>query len=165
MATAASSSRPDAPLRHDRRGVRPALWRPRPARCPWDAAARLLSAVVVVAASTVPSSARAQQQVVHTDKLKHAGASAAIVDAVWLAAALLDQPLPVRLGASVVVGAAAGVGKELYDLAGYGTPDVDDLLFDAYGIGLGVGVALVVEVIAHDLLQSVDEDTGALPEP
>lgn len=123
-----------------------------------------MSAVVVVAALTVPSSARAQQ-VVHTDKLKHAGASAAIVDAVWLAAALLDQPLPVRIGASVVVGAAAGVGKELYDLAGYGTPDVDDLLFDAYGIGLGVGVALVVEVIAHDLLQSVDEDTGALPDP
>lgn len=120
--------------------LRPVFRRPRPALCP-----SLVAALALV--SSTPLSA----QEVHTDKLQHAGASAGIVDVVWLAAALLDQPLPVRLGASVVVAAAAGLGKEGLDLAGYGTPDVADLVFDGLGIGLGVAVALVVEALHNEL--------------
>ncbi len=87
--------------------------------------------------------ARAQQ----TDKLLHASASAAIVDVVWVTAAVCDQPLPVRVAASVGMAAAVGVGKELVDAAGFGTPDAADLLFDAFGIGVGVAIALVVEAL------------------
>jgi hypothetical protein len=87
--------------------------------------------------------ARAQQ----TDKLLHATASAAIVDVVWGTAAVCDQPLLVRVVASVGTAAAVGVGKELVDAAGFGTPDAADLLFDAFGIGVGVAIALVVEAL------------------
>lgn len=86
---------------------------------------------------------RAQQ----TDKLLHASASAAIVDVVWVTTAACDQPLPVRVAASVGTAAAVGVGKELVDAAGFGTPDPTDLLFDAFGIGVGVAIALVVEAL------------------
>ncbi|MDP2341322.1 MAG: hypothetical protein Q8O67_10205 [Deltaproteobacteria bacterium] len=88
------------------------------------------------------TSATAQTQ---GDKLLHAGASAAVVDVVWAGCAALDQPLWVRLSAGVAAGAAAGLGKEGLDLAGFGTPDVGDLVFDAFGIGLGVAIALLVE--------------------
>ena len=125
---------------HDAGGEihRPVAARPRPSWCPAAA-----TAIAIVLTTSLP----AQAQQTHSDKLLHAGASAAIVDAVWCAAALLEQPLPVRIGASVVVAAAAGIGKEGLDLAGFGSPDVADLLFDAFGIGLGVGIALVVEVL------------------
>lgn len=103
--------------------------------------------VLALLSSSTPAAAQEAQ----TDKMLHAGASAGIVDVVWLAAALLDQPLPVRLGASVVVAAAAGLGKEGLDLAGYGTPDAADLVFDGLGIGIGVAVALVVEALHNDL--------------
>ena len=117
----------------------PARRRPRPARCPalWTLFALWLLA----------PNARAQQ----TDKLLHASASAVIVDVVWASAAMCQQPLPVRVAAAVGVAAAAGVGKELVDAAGFGTPDAADLLFDAFGIGVGVALALVVEALwPHD---------------
>ena len=104
--------------------------------------------------------AAAQTQV---DKLLHAGATAAVVDVVWASCACADQPLWVRISASVAAGAAVGVGKEGLDLAGFGTPDVADLLFDAFGIGLGVAIALVVQTLtaapadlAHTLATTSD---------
>ena len=131
--------------------LRPAPRRPRPAFCP-KVAALLFAALL----SSSPASA---QQQLHTDKLLHAGASAGIVDVVWLAAALLDQPMPVRVGASVAVAAAAGLGKEGLDLAGYGTPDVADLAFDA--LGIGVAVALVVEAMHNN---TATDEQGVVPE-
>ena len=114
---------------------------------------------MIFAAATLLLSSPSSAQQVQTDKMLHASASAGIVDVVWLAAALLDQPVPVRLGASVAVAAAAGLGKEGLDLAGYGTPDVADLAFDAMGIGVGVAFALVVEA-----LHQQQANSGALPD-
>ena len=104
---------------------------------------KLLSLVCLLALLS-SSKAAAQTQ---ADKLLHAGASAAIVDVVWAGCACLDQPLWVRLGAGVAAGVAAGLAKEGLDLAGFGTPDVDDLVYDGLGIGLGVAIALVVEAL------------------
>ena len=94
-------------------------------------------------AQTSPPSQAPRQ--IHTDKLLHAGASAAVVDVVWAGMAAADQPLWARLGVSVASAALVGLGKEAADLAGFGTADGADLLFDGFGIGLGVAVALLVE--------------------
>ncbi len=99
----------------------------------------------VLLALTVSNASHALPQ--HTDKLLHAGASAAVVDVVWFGCALLDQPVWVRIVAGASAGAAVGVGKELADLAGLGTPDASDLLFDAFGIGIGIAIGLVVQTL------------------
>jgi hypothetical protein len=130
------SAAPSSPQIVSARIVRRAQRRPRASCC-------LASATLLALCLLAPSQARAQQ----TDKLLHASASAVIVDVVWASAALCEQPLAVRLGAAVGVAAAAGVGKELVDAAGFGTPDAADLLFDAFGIGVGVALALVVEAL------------------
>ena len=103
------------------------------------------SGLLLICALLAAPTALGQQT--HGDKLLHAGASAVVVDVVWAGCAALDQPLWVRLSAGVAAGAAAGLAKEGLDLAGFGTPDGADLLFDAFGIGLGVAVALVVETL------------------
>jgi hypothetical protein len=101
---------------------------------------------------------RAQDRplVVHTDKVLHAAVSATIVDAVWVSAAALEQPIEVRLALAVGVGALAGISKETADLAGFGTPEVLDLVFDGFGIAVGVAVALVAEVVARDLARDAE---------
>jgi hypothetical protein len=50
---------------------------------------------------------------------------------------------------AVSTGAAVGIGKELYDAACGGDPDAADLIYDAFGIGAGVGVALAVEAVVR----------------
>jgi hypothetical protein len=84
------------------------------------------------------------------DKLAHFAASLVVTDAAWATAAALDAPLWGRalLGASA--GAVSGVAKELVDLAGCGTPSLGDLVYDALGVGAGVGFALAVEAILRD---------------
>lgn len=90
------------------------------------------------------------------DKVAHFAASLVITDAAWATAAALDAPLWARAAAGVSAGAAAGIAKELVDLAGCGTPSLGDLAYDALGIGAGVGFALAVEAI---LLRGATEDT------
>lgn len=121
---------------------------------------RLLLAGVVLGVGS-PSAAQ-ERSVNHTDKVMHAAASALIVDAVWLSASLFDQPLVVRAGAGVGVAAAAGLAKEAADAAGFGTPDVADLVFDAFGIGIGVAIALVVETVAAKNVDESDDEVGEL---
>jgi hypothetical protein len=90
-----------------------------------------------------------------TDKLLHFGASAAIVDVTWAGLALLDAPLWQRVVGGVAVAAAAGLAKESADALGAGTPSWGDLVWNAYGIGAGVGFALVAESIARTLAVEV----------
>ena len=135
------AARPIASRRHHA----PDVGCPRTALCPFLSGHRWLLAFVVALSSS--NSAQAQTQ---TDKLLHAGASAAVVDVVWAGCAVVDQPLWVKLAASVGAGVVVGVGKEGYDALGFGDPDVNDLLFDGFGIGLGVALALVVETMVKD---------------
>lgn len=81
------------------------------------------------------------------DKLEHFGANVVVVDGVWAVAAFLDEPLWVRIVLACAAGAAVSLGKEGYDLAGYGDPSLGDLTYDAFGIGAGVGAALAVEAV------------------
>jgi hypothetical protein len=82
------------------------------------------------------------------DKVEHFGANVVIVDSVWAAAAFLDEPVWVRIVLACAAGAAVSLGKEGYDLAGYGDPSLGDLVYDGFGIGAGVGFALAVEALA-----------------
>jgi len=42
---------------------------------------------------------------------------------------------------------SAGVAKELWDLAGHGDPSFKDLAWDCIGTGVGVGLALGVDLL------------------
>lgn len=138
-----------------------------PRRCPRTGLCPLVS-VLCALTLTASSSTQAQEpptqtpqavqpvQPVQTDKLLHAGASAAVVDVAWAACAAADQPLWVKLAVSVSAGVVVGLGKEGADALGFGTPDVHDLLFDGFGIGLGVAVALIVETMARPSDRTAD---------
>ena len=95
-------------------------------------------------ASTAP---RGLDDLGGSDKLLHAGAAATITAATWSAAAAVDAAMPMRLAAGVGVGVVAGLAKEAVDLGGFGTPSLGDLVYDGFGIALGVAVALVVETL------------------
>lgn len=130
------------------------------APCPRTFSCPALSGVAL-ALSLLAGPARAQ--VTHQDKLLHAGASAVVVDVAWAGAAALEQPLWVRIVAGVSAGVVVGVGKEAVDLAGFGTPDVADLLFDGFGIGLGVALALLAEVTLDRHGRVTDDVAGPAP--
>lgn len=85
------------------------------------------------------------------DKVLHFGASLVVTDAVWALAGSLDAPVWARATSSIVAAAAVGIGKELVDVAGLGDPSAGDLVYNALGIGAGVGFALAAEaVLARD---------------
>ncbi|MFO0604220.1 MAG: hypothetical protein U0324_13645 [Polyangiales bacterium] len=79
------------------------------------------------------------------DKALHFTASALIAGGGYaLGAGCFEATAPrVLLGAGL--GLAAGVGKELVDLAGYGDPSWRDLAWDALGVGVGVTAAWLVD--------------------
>ncbi len=83
------------------------------------------------------------------DKMQHFGASLVVTDAAWAGAAALDAPLWGRALVAISAGAVVGVGKETYDAACGGDAEVADLIYDAFGIGAGVGFALAVEAVVR----------------
>ncbi len=95
------------------------------------------------------------------DKALHFTASAVIAGGCYaLGAALFDDTWP-RVTLGVGVGLAAGVGKELIDLAGYGDPSWRDLTWDALGVGVGAlaawGVDMAVRALRAPPPQPVDD--------
>jgi hypothetical protein len=85
-----------------------------------------------------------------SDKVLHAGVCGAITLAGYGAMAALDAPLAARIGAGAGAAIVAGLAKEGADAAGFGTPSLGDLAFDALGIGAGIGVALAVDAVVRD---------------
>jgi uncharacterized protein YfiM (DUF2279 family) len=79
------------------------------------------------------------------DKRLHAGISAGL----GAGAYALSVPLVERRSARAAIGFAAafslGIAKELYDLAGAGTPSGRDLAWDAAGALAGVGAAALLD--------------------
>lgn len=72
------------------------------------------------------------------DKLGHIKMCAGIA----LVASLLTTP---QIGFSVAM--TVGVGKELWDLCGFGTPEWADLLADLVGAIIGTGVAMCIKCL------------------
>lgn len=75
------------------------------------------------------------------DKVRHAGASAAIQLMGFGLLRLSGASARASLVGATVVTAAAGIGKELRDARGNGTPSARDLVWDGIGILAGTGLA------------------------
>lgn len=91
------------------------------------------------------------------DKWMHFGASAALAAGGYaVGAAIWEEPEPaLALGAGIALG--VGIGKELYDLVGYGHPSWRDLAWDVAGTGVGLLLAWAI----HRALAPDDSATVA----
>lgn len=108
--------------------------------------ARHLAALSVVGLLAVPSAVRAEEgRVLGRDRLLHVGATFGLGLAGYGLGALASESLGLRLGLGLGLPLAAGLAKELADLAGLGRPDVWDLVADFVGAALGALVAWAVE--------------------
>jgi uncharacterized protein YfiM (DUF2279 family) len=97
------------------------------------------------------------------DKFAHFGVSTAIASAAYGTAWALGSPNSLQRavwGGSIAL--AAGAGKELTDLAGYGTPSWKDFAWDAIGTATGVAVMILVD---HLVTPSHGTRTAAVGTP
>ena len=83
------------------------------------------------------------------DKALHFSASALLAGGGYALGAWGFEATYPRLLLGAGVGLAAGVGKELVDLAGYGDPSWRDLAWDALGVGVGVTAAWLIDRAAQ----------------
>lgn len=112
---------------------------------------RALAAFVAcsVLAAAAPARAREPDPWFGPDKALHFGASAAIsASGYGIGTALWpDRTRPLVLGAGL--GAAAGVGKEVLDLAGFGEPSWRDLAWDGIGVVVGLALAWSIDLLVR----------------
>lgn len=111
------------------------------------ARARVVAVSAGLACALVAGDAAAQSgdDWLGADKALHFTASALAAGGGYGLAAVAWQAPSVRVFVAAGVGIAAGVGKELIDLAGYGDPSWRDLAWDALGVGVGVTVAWLID--------------------
>ncbi|WP_437672716.1 hypothetical protein [Sorangium sp. So ce131] len=76
------------------------------------------------------------------DKALHFFASAALAGGGYTLGALATDEIPGRLAVGAAVALGAGLAKEVFDAAGYGTPSWRDLAWDALGTSAGLGLSL-----------------------
>ncbi|MET0341764.1 MAG: hypothetical protein ABW252_12240 [Polyangiales bacterium] len=79
------------------------------------------------------------------DKALHAGLSAALAAGGYAASVPLFEPRPARAACGVALSLTLGAAKELYDLAGHGTPSARDFTWDVIGALTGASVATLVD--------------------
>jgi putative lipoprotein len=80
------------------------------------------------------------------DKALHFGFSAAISGLGYGGTALFTEDRAVRIVVGASLGLAAGITKELLDLAGFGQPSWKDLVWDVAGVAVGVVLSWVLDV-------------------
>lgn len=100
-------------------------------------------ALVVVIASA--ANAQVGDEWLGPDKALHFTASAGIAGVTWAGVTFVSDELWVRVVTSTAVALAAGLGKELLDLAGLGQPSWKDLAWDALGTFTSVVTALLLD--------------------
>jgi len=79
------------------------------------------------------------------DKALHFGATVTIATAGYGGAALVTDDRTKRVVAGASLAMAAGIGKELWDLAGHGDPSWKDLTWDVIGTATGVLTARAID--------------------
>lgn len=104
-------------------------------------------AIALVAAVVVASPARAADPDPWwgPDKALHFGLSAGIAGLGYGVTSAFTESRPVRIAVGASLGLAAGIGKELLDLAGLGTPSWKDFTWDVIGTATGVLLAFVID--------------------
>lgn len=111
---------------------------------------RLLPLLLVTVLLSLPQRATADPDPWFAkDKMLHFGVSAALAAGGYaVGTAVWDDRAPAVLtGAGVAL--AAGVGKELLDLAGYGHPSWRDLAWDVVGTGAGLLLAWGIDSLVR----------------
>ena len=94
-----------------------------------------------------PAAARDRDSWTGDDKLLHFSASAVLAGLGYGVSSLFVSPRPARAATGAGAALTFGVGKELYDLSGYGTPSWRDLTWDVVGTGVGTAIALGVDLL------------------
>jgi len=84
-----------------------------------------------------------------TDKTLHFGVSAGIAAASYAASAAIFDARGHALLVAGGISLAAGAGKELLDLAGYGTPSWKDFVADMAGTVVGLAIAWSVDLLVR----------------
>ena len=107
---------------------------------------KLCTFTLAACAATTPAFAQEADPWFGADKALHFTVSASISGAAYGLSGLDFTTRPPRFVFGVGLALAAGVGKELYDLAGYGDPSWRDLAWDALGAGVCVLVAWLVDL-------------------
>ncbi len=83
------------------------------------------------------------------DKFLHFTASALIASGSYGLSTFAVDPPGYRAAIGAGVGLSAGVGKELFDLGGFGQPSWKDLAWDVFGVSVGVGLAIAIDYAAR----------------
>jgi putative lipoprotein len=111
--------------------------------------AATVAGVVVAARLVAPAgpacAADADDPWLGRDKALHFGASATIAGGGYGVAALIWDDTGPRLAGGGALAAAAGLGKELYDLGGPGDASWRDLAWDAIGAATGLAIAWTID--------------------
>jgi putative lipoprotein len=79
------------------------------------------------------------------DKALHFGFSGALAIGGYGAATAFSESSSVRLGYGASVALLAGVGKELWDASGHGTPSLRDFTWDLVGIAVGLAICWALD--------------------
>ena len=108
-----------------------------------------LAALAALACALAPGRAQAvdDDPWLGRDKALHFGASAVIAAGGYGVSSLFFESRGARLGIGAGLGAAAGIGKELYDRAGNGRASWKDLTWDAAGIATGLATAWAIDLL------------------
>jgi len=85
------------------------------------------------------------------DKALHCTLSAVIAGAGYGVTALFTNDIRLRTAFGGGVALAAGAGKELLDLAGYGDPSWKDFTWDVIGTVIGLGIAISIDVAVRSI--------------
>ncbi|AGP40242.1 hypothetical protein [Sorangium cellulosum] len=76
------------------------------------------------------------------DKARHFCASIALASGGYALGALATDDLHGRIAVGAAVALGAGLAKEAFDAAGYGTPSLRDLVWDALGTSAGLALSV-----------------------
>jgi putative lipoprotein len=110
--------------------------------------ASAVAAVAFASVLAIPASAHATQPDawLGNDKALHFASSGAISAGGYAIGAVVFDSRRSALVLGGVLSAAAGIGKEVRDLAGFGDPSWKDLAWDGIGLVTGLASALSVDV-------------------
>lgn len=109
---------------------------------------RTLLAITLALSAFAPARSYAQTRDdpwLGRDKALHAGVSFALAAGGYAASAPWIRPRPARAACGVALSLSLGAAKELYDLAGHGTPSGRDFTWNVVGALGGVGVAALLD--------------------
>jgi putative lipoprotein len=112
---------------------------------------RLTAFIAVALLHATPARADDPDPWFGRDKALHFGVSAGLAGAGYGVSSFVWDDRAARIATGAGFSLALGAGKELYDLSGHGDPSWKDFTWDVAGTAVGVGIALLVDVlVSHD---------------